>query len=151
VGGADHRPACAADLFRGRLAPRIVLAVSRTSPSADLNETERCRNALLRGGVPAGAIEVLRGIGTSTHPEACLVRDHARERGLRSVLVVTTAFHSARSRWVFQKVLRGMGVDIHMAAADHPEFDEENRFRRDEGLQRDFNETFKTIDYRLDY
>ena len=106
---------------------------------------------LLRRGVPAEAIEILGGVGTSTFAEARLVRDYCRVHGLKSILVVTTAFHTARSRWVFQKVLRETGVKIHLAAADHPFFTEANWYTKDEGLVAYFNESIKTIYYRLVY
>jgi len=100
----------------------------------ELSETESCRNVLLRRGVPAEAIEIVGGVATSTFDEARLVRDYCRAHELKSILVVTTAFHTARSRWVFQEVLRETGIKIHLAAADHPFFTEANWYAKDEGL-----------------
>ncbi len=151
LGGADHRAPKAAELFRQQLAPRILLARSRPSSTPELSETEACRKVLLNRGVPAEAIELLDGIATSTFSEARLVRDYAQVHRLKNILVVTTAFHTARSRWVFQKVLRRTGVNIHLAAADDTVFTEDNWYTRDEGLLAYFNEFIKTIYYRLVY
>ena len=103
LGGADHRAPMAAELYARHLAPRIVLARSFPTSAPELSETELCRKVLLRRGVPAEAIEILGGVGTSTFAEARLVRDYCRVHELKSVLVVTTAFHTARSRWVFSE------------------------------------------------
>ncbi len=151
LGGADHRAPKAADLYARHLAPRILLARSFATSAPELSETEACRRVLLRRGVPADAIEIVDGVATSTFAEARLVRDYCRVHELKSILVVTTAFHTARSRWVFQKVLRDTGVKIHLAAADHPFFVEGNWYTKDEGLLVYFNESIKTIYYRIAY
>jgi uncharacterized SAM-binding protein YcdF (DUF218 family) len=151
LGGADHRAPKAAELYARHLAPRVLLARSFPTTAPELSETEACCKVLIRRGVPPRAIEILGGVGTSTFAEAKLVRDYCRIHELKSVLVVTTAFHTARSRWVFLKVLRDSGVKIHVAAADHPFFVEGDWYTRDEGLVAYFNEAIKTIYYRLAY
>jgi len=151
LGGADHRAPKAAELYARHLAPRILLARSFATSAPELSETEACCKVLMRRGVPPDAIEILGGVGTSTFAEANLVRDYCRVHELKSILVVTTAFHTARARWVFQKVLRDSGVKIHLAAADHPFFMEADWYTRDEGLVAYFNEAIKTIFYRLAY
>ena len=67
LGGSDSRPLKAAELYRRGLAPVVLLA--------DLNETERNRQALIRSGVPAEAIRILPGVGCSTRPKpsACTI------------------------------------------------------------------------------
>jgi hypothetical protein len=64
---------------------------------------------------------------------------------------VTTAFHTARARWVFQKVFRGTEVKIHAAAADHPSFTEANWYEYDDGWVTYAVEAVKTIYYRIVY
>ena len=53
---------------------------------------------------------------------------------MKRITVVTTAFHTARARWIFRKVFRGQGIDVRMAAATDPAFDETNWYRHDESL-----------------
>jgi uncharacterized SAM-binding protein YcdF (DUF218 family) len=151
LGGMDHRPLKAAGLYRRGLAPTVLLGESAPIPFPDLSETALNRQVLLRGGVPAGAIRVLPGEVTSTRDEALRVRDYARGRAVRRITVVTTAFHTARARWIFRKVLRGSGVEVRMAAAADPKFDESNWYTNDEGLTTYLNETVKQVYYRLAY
>jgi uncharacterized SAM-binding protein YcdF (DUF218 family) len=151
LGGSDHRAPKAAELYSRHLAPRILLARSHWTSEPELSDTETCRRVLQRRGVPSPAIEILDGVGMSTFAEAGLVRDYCRVHRLKRILVVTTAFHTARARWVFQRVLRGTGVDIHLAAADHPIFTEDDWYTKDEGLVAYFNESIKALFYRLAY
>ena len=73
------------------------------------------------------------------------MRDYVRTHPVRRITVVTTAFHTARARWIFRKALRGTGVEVHMAAARDPSFDESNWYTKDEGLVAYFQETLQWI------
>src|SRR4051812_9805029 len=55
LGGMDHRPLKAAELYRQGVAPAVLLGTSAPIPFPDLCETELNRQVLLRGGVPADA------------------------------------------------------------------------------------------------
>jgi uncharacterized SAM-binding protein YcdF (DUF218 family) len=116
-----------------------------------LNETDESCKVLVQGGVPPESIRVLPGFATSTRDEARFVHDYAREHPLRRVTVVTTAFHTARARWIFRKELRGMGIDVRTAAVRHPDYDESDWYTKDESLATYFTEAIKTIFYRLVY
>jgi len=52
----------------------------------------------------------------STHEEAEVVLDYAQQRGLRSILIVTSAYHSRRALWVFSKVFRDTGIRVGLKA-----------------------------------
>ncbi len=66
---------------------------------------ERARWELERLGVPESRIEVLRPAVSSTQEEALAVRDYVESTKIRSVLIVTSAYHSRRALWTFQRVL----------------------------------------------
>jgi uncharacterized SAM-binding protein YcdF (DUF218 family) len=150
LGGPNHRPARAAELYRRGLAPIILLGTSGPILGAS-TETWYYRQQLIARGVPADAIRILPAEVTSTHDEAERVRDYARRHPLRRITVVTTSFHTARARWTFRKVLRELGIDVRAAAADHPRFREADWYRSEEGLVLYFGETIKSIYYRLAY
>ena len=68
--------------------------------------------------------------------------------------MVTTAFHTARARWIFRRILGKEKIDIRAAAAaaaNDPSFDESNWYQTEEGLIFYLNEFIKTIYYRIDY
>jgi uncharacterized SAM-binding protein YcdF (DUF218 family) len=150
--GESHRPRLAAGLYRRGLAPVLLVGTSvQDEDSPDRDETAFYRERLQANGVPASAIVVMPGEVSSTRDEAMRVRDYAKQHHLRRITVVTTAFHTARARWIFRKVLKGMGIDVHMAAADHPDLREDTWYRSDEGMVVYFSEAIKTLYYRLVY
>jgi uncharacterized SAM-binding protein YcdF (DUF218 family) len=146
LGALDRSPK-AADLYRRGLAPVVLMC-----PTDDAwDEAERHRRILRESGVPAEAIRILPGeVARSTHDEALRVRDYLRAHPARTITVVTSAYHTARARWTFRRVLRGTGVEVRMAASEPP-FDESDWFRHDEGIRRYLAEAVKTIYYRAAY
>ncbi|HMQ03358.1 MAG TPA: YdcF family protein [Pyrinomonadaceae bacterium] len=64
---------------------------------------EKMNTALLNSGVPGSAIERLPGGVSGTGGEAELAIKTAKERGYRSILVVTSDFHSKRALWIFDQ------------------------------------------------
>lgn len=152
LGRMDHRPARAAELYRGGLAPLVLLGTSADDPArVGIGETGLTREVLIRLGVPPEAIRDLPGVVTSTREESLRIREFARSHRLHRVTVVTTAYHTARARWIFRQTLSGTGIDVRMAAARAPAYDEADWFETDEGLTDYFNEALKTLYYRLVY
>ena len=151
LGGADHRPNTAAALYRRGVAPVVLLGTALRTIAGESDETLVTANALETLGVPRSAIVILPGTVTSTREEAASVSRYAATHPMRRITVVTTAFHTARARWVFRKVLRNQGIDVRMAAATSPHYNEADWYKTDEGLLAYFNEAFKTIYYRVRY
>ncbi len=108
----------AAELFMLGRAPRIILTDDGIrGPWSNEQErnpsyTELEAEALRRAGVPSDSIEVLPQMVSSTYDEASLLSDYARRRGLRSILVVTSAYHSRRALWVWRRVFRESGINV---------------------------------------
>lgn len=68
---------------------------------------ERARWELERLGVPEWKIEVLRPTVSSTQEEALAVLDYVESTKIRSLLIVTSAYHSRRALRTFRTVLAG--------------------------------------------
>ncbi|HEX7956492.1 MAG TPA: YdcF family protein [Pyrinomonadaceae bacterium] len=126
LAGSDayvERAERAAELYRAGRAPRVYVTDDgqRGGWSQELQRNpsfaERAVWELERGGVPRASIEVLPPPVQSTHDEARLVRDCARRRGLRSLLLVTSGYHTRRALWTFRKEFGGDGVAVGVAAA----------------------------------
>src|SRR5262249_9157983 len=110
------------------------------------------REYLIKNGVPPKAVFILPGgVVESTADEAERVRDYGRSHRLRKITLVTTAFHTARARWIFRKILRSQGVVVCVAAARRPEYDETNWYRTEAGLIDYFGESIKTVRYWILY
>lgn len=119
-----ERTARAAELYREGRAPVVLLTndgqLSGWSNESQNNPTfaERARRELVRGGVPNESIEVLpRRVG-STHDEALLLKEYVDEHHLRSLLVVTSGYHSRRALWTFRRAFEGSGVAVGVAEVE---------------------------------
>lgn len=119
-----ERTAEAARLYREGRAPLVLLTddgvLGGWSEAEQRNPrfVELAVAALRRDGVPAESINVLDARPTSTHDEADAVRVYAAGRGLRSLLVVTSAYHSRRALWTWRRVFRGSGVQVGLEPAE---------------------------------
>lgn len=117
-----ERVSRAAQLYREGRAPRVVLTDDGQrggwSSAEQRNPlfVERATAELVRLGVPTERIEVVPGLALGTYSEAGLLRRHAESRGLRSVLFVTSAYHSRRAWWSLRKVFDGSAVEIGIDA-----------------------------------
>ena len=112
----------ASQLFREGRAPRIVLTSDNqyggwsSAHQRNLLFIEREREELQSSGVPAENIESLPPPVSSTYEEALLLRDYAEAHHLRSLLVVTSAYHSRRALGTFQHVFTGSGIEVGLKA-----------------------------------
>lgn len=115
----------AAELFNQSIAPRIYLTddgeVSGWAPNEATNPSfvELARRLLVARGVPADRIVVLQPQVTGTIHEARLLSETARVAGLRSVLIVSSAYHTRRALWTFRRVFaeNEQSVEIGIASA----------------------------------
>ncbi|HYV11866.1 MAG TPA: YdcF family protein [Pyrinomonadaceae bacterium] len=79
---------------------------------------ERARNNLQLLGVPADRVEVIAKPVTNTYDEAEVLREYAVAHGLRSLLVVTSAYHSRRALWTLNRVFAGTGIEISLQSVE---------------------------------
>jgi uncharacterized SAM-binding protein YcdF (DUF218 family) len=108
----------AARLFHEGRAPRIVLTNDGVFSSwsqryqRNLYEVEWATELLVTLGVPRQAIVQLPFIGSGTIYDALAVREYARETGGRSLVIVTSDYHTRRALWTFRQVFCGEPVTI---------------------------------------
>lgn len=108
-------------LFEGRSPSILITNDNQRGPwsSADqrnLYYYERSFEELEKFGVPSQNIDLLVTPVTSTYEEAQVVKEYAQQRGLHSILIVTSAYHSRRALWVFSKVFRDTGISIGLTS-----------------------------------
>jgi uncharacterized SAM-binding protein YcdF (DUF218 family) len=77
---------------------------------------ERATSVLTSAGVPKSAIEVIPQPVQSTRDEARLLRVYADEHGLRSILFVTSAYHSRRALWTIRREFRSTKTEIGLVS-----------------------------------
>lgn len=112
----------AAQLFHEGRAPRIILTNDKQqgpwSFTQERNPTfaELEVEELHQLGVPLESIEVLPQEVSSTYDEAVLLRQYATDQNLRSLLVVTSPYHSRRALWTLRHLFKGSNVEIGLDA-----------------------------------
>lgn len=119
-GESDRRPALGVELFRQGYARRIVLDVSQDGHVYHLTQAQ-IAEAYIRTLPPeiAGSVSVCATSAQSTREEAGQVRRCLDAAGARSVLVVTSEYHTRRAVSVFRHVFPDRSVGV--AGAVEPE------------------------------
>jgi len=114
----------AAEYYRQGLAERVLLTNDNLRgewSSAEQRNPffyERARDNLLRLGVPAERVEVLPQPVSNTYDEAQALKEYAVANRLRSLLVVTSAYHSRRALWTLSQVFAGTGIEIGLQSVE---------------------------------
>jgi len=137
-GGVNTRPFVAAALVKTGRAQRVLLATIKPPYGAandfGVPEHELSKKVLLARGVSAGQIVQLAGECNSTEDEAkALGRFLDSEPGLR-VAVVTSNFHTRRTRLLLARVLGERMQQITFVAAPTDGFDAETWWQDEEGV-----------------
>jgi uncharacterized SAM-binding protein YcdF (DUF218 family) len=135
----------------------ILIARSESTPTVDLgllpNDTDISVAVMEKLGVPADKIIILPFSGgvTSTFDEASAVRQYVAAHQTRRIILVTSAFHTRRARWTFEKVLAGLPVTLEMVAVPYAGFDQTNWWKNETGLITLYNEYIKLFYYLFKY
>lgn len=117
----EERASLAAELYKQGRAPLILLSDDgqRGGWSQERQRNpfyvERSAWAVEAEGVPASSVRRMPRATSNTYEEAELLREQSAARGLGSVLIVTSGYHSRRALWAFERVLRGSGVRVGIA------------------------------------
>ncbi|MCB0192545.1 MAG: YdcF family protein [Anaerolineae bacterium] len=139
-GEVNTRPFHAAELFEQGFAPKIVIPREEDGPASEVdlypNGTDISVEILQEKGISAEEIVVIevKGGVTSTRDEALVLRQYVETHNIQSVIVVTSAFHTRRSQWIFRKVLADSGIRLQIAAAPQWQFDETDWWQTERGL-----------------
>jgi uncharacterized SAM-binding protein YcdF (DUF218 family) len=108
----------AAELYREGRAPLVLLTDDNTrggwSSAKQTNPffVERAKEELINAGVPADRITIIPGSASSTRDEAVIVKQYVERERLRSVLIVTSSYHSRRALRTMQQVFADNGISI---------------------------------------
>ena len=162
-----ERTAKAAQLFHDGRASLILLTDDETRGGWDnLRQrnaffVEREMDELLEAGVPLDNVFIVPGVAHSTRDEAKLVKDYAfsdrgmrlTPTGIRSVLIVTSAYHSRRTLGTFEKTFAGTNVKFGIEPSPDDSFNASSAlwWVRPEGWRNVGGEYAKLIYYYFKY
>lgn len=156
-GDYNTRPFRASELYEQGLAPVIVIARSEMLPAEELglapNDTDVSIGVMKALGVPPEKIVVLpvEGGTTSTFDEAIALRQYIESHNVHSLILLTSAFHTRRAKWIFDRELSGLPVRLEVAAVPHYGFDESDWWQSEDGLITLNNEYIKLVYYFVKY
>jgi uncharacterized SAM-binding protein YcdF (DUF218 family) len=113
----------AAELYRRGMAPVVVASGRRLRPFAGI--AELMVRDLSERGVPKDKIEAFAQDGDNTREEAQALAQLAARKKWRSVIVVTSNYHTLRARYIFDRVFPST-VKVRVASAHDGDFDPEH-------------------------
>jgi uncharacterized SAM-binding protein YcdF (DUF218 family) len=122
----------AAELLREGKAPLIVASGRRLRPNASI--AELMEHDLIERGVPKEKIMRQPQDADSTKEEAEAVLKLAKEKRWRSVIVVTSNYHTRRARYIFRRVFP-QGIEVHIASARDGDFDPQHWWEKRESAK----------------
>ena len=148
----------AADLYQQGYAPVILL--TQTYPNAseqylldrgiDVERNEERRERVLEAlGVPGDSIMILPGLVDSTADEARVFADWSKGRSIASVMIVTSVYHTGRTRLTFERTLDGTPIVVRVHPSSLVRFDPDAWWRSRDTLRTGIIEFQKLVYYRL--
>jgi uncharacterized SAM-binding protein YcdF (DUF218 family) len=122
----------AAELFREGKAPVVVASGRRLRPNAGI--AELMEHDLIERGVPKDKIVRLTHDAGNTEEEAEALKKVVKERKWKSVIVVTSNYHTRRARYIFHKVFP-QGVEVRVASARDGDFDPQHWWEKRKSIK----------------
>ncbi len=129
MGPIPDRVLQAADLYHREVAAKIVFCNDQQPGAPQLaargiyldNTSDIAKKTLSQLGVPKENIQILDCLCASTQEEAMALREFLIEHPeIKSVVVVTSSYHSKRTHRIFRKAIPGSGLDVEIYISENP-------------------------------
>ena len=134
--GDDNYPADratrAAELIKAGWAPRVIASGRYLRPSASIAELEE--HDLTDRGVPQSAIVRLAHRAENTRDEAQAISQFIVSKGWKRIIVVTSNYHTRRSRYICERLFPP-GTALRVVAARDSDFDPDSWWRTRLGVK----------------
>ena len=160
AGSNIERGLAAADAYRQGLAPKIFVAREEVPDGYELlmekgikyPETIDLMRSLLKDlGVPKSAIIRNDTQVGSTIAEARIVKIIVEQKGYKSLIIITSPYHSRRAWLTYRKVFEGTGVRILALPSKYSLFRSEDWWKHRRNVKKAIVEYQKLIFYTLRY
>lgn len=108
----------AAEVFKQGIASKIILTDDGEETGWSRREqrnipfVEMAQRNLVAQGVPAENIEIIKPIGSGTIYEAQKCKEKAEQENWKIILLVTSAYHTRRTFWTFERVFENQNVEF---------------------------------------
>ncbi len=102
-------------------------------------------------GVPKDSIIIVESSTLSTQDEAVALRDYLKDKDINSMILVTSKYHSARSKKIFEKAMDGLDRDIKVLSSPsrYDAFNPEGWWKDREDAKRVVLEYLKLLNFYL--
>jgi uncharacterized SAM-binding protein YcdF (DUF218 family) len=113
-------------IFKQGVTPKIFITNDGLQGGWKQNEkqnpyfAERARWELIEHGVPEEAIEILSTVANGTNDEANLFVKISTQRKLKTVLLVTSAYHSRWTLLTFERVISKGNLPVNIGVKSPP-------------------------------
>jgi len=122
----------AAELFRQGLAPEVVASGRKLRPNAGVSEL--IEHDLIERGVPKDKILRFAHDADGTREEAVALEHLVEQHKWKSVLVVTSNYHSRRARCIFQRTFPAR-IAVTVSSAHDGDFDPEQWWEKRKSIK----------------
>lgn len=148
----------AVDLYRAGIAPRIVLSKGQVEQAEVMlreqgvmfqNNAEQARDAMIQMQVPESAIVILPRALDNTADEAAEAHGRAVADGWHQIIVVTSKYHTRRTKFAFEREFRGSGITVLVRSSKYDGFNPERWWTRRPDFRSVTSELQKLLAYRL--
>jgi uncharacterized SAM-binding protein YcdF (DUF218 family) len=158
MGSEGDRSLLAIDLVKSGYANRIIMAEPLNDQRRLLlkhgiyerSDTQRVIDLLVQKGIMPELVLVLKGATASTIEEATAAAGYCRSHpGIKNVSVVTSTYHTARARMIFNRVFasKGISAKIIIPFNKYTPYNANNWFERPSDRRETYIETSKLIYY----
>jgi len=122
----------AAEVYRQGLAPLVVASGVRLRPYAGIGEL--MEHDLIERGVPKEKILRVPHDAENTREEAEVLVRVATEKNWKRVIIVTSNYHTRRTRYIFRRVFPGK-IAVSVAGARDGDFDPEHWYEKRKSIK----------------
>jgi uncharacterized SAM-binding protein YcdF (DUF218 family) len=152
-GGDPQRIIVATRLYQEKWAPIIIASGDLTPDYVEalgekLTYAELGAKLIIGKGVPPENVVIIKR-GTSTFEEAIGVKEYAQEKKFRQIIVVTSIYHTRRTRAVYRKIFGGSGIEVIIRPAEGGKFSTDRWWTREDDLVFVNSEWVKLILYKV--
>jgi len=161
LNGRDtERSLMAVDLYKQGYSNLIVMAINSRQPGSD-EFWKRVNNnfdgkvffqrAIEAMGVPEKSFEFIGNGVTSTYDEAVVTKEFLKKNGYKSILLVTSKWHSKRAYLTFRSALKNEGIKIIVQPSRYDVFDPDAWWKNSNDREMVFYEYVRLIFYALSF
>lgn len=152
LAGERERVVYAAELFgEGHAAWFVATDMPHQVPGIQDSYAQLVRQEAVWHGVPDDRIVAASATAQTTYQEAVAVRQLCLERGWRTLLVVTSPYHTRRARLAFRAAFRDTGTTIIVRPVSPHWYAPDTWWRSRDGLRETWTELLKLLLHVVGY